>query len=289
VGVKRGCGKISEVTLPFSKQSIKMSDKIILAKPIKKFAQRYWYPEYAAWYENACPILARHNKVETLEVPDIWVRDFIPEHGKFMLFYDPIYNNKEFHKEYAEIRERVLTLYPNATKANIRMEWGNLVYRGGVGIAIDNKTFFTDETALKEMLNLEKIIWLPPAPRSIDPISHADGYMQFVGNTLLLAEGSGIEKQYLEIIKRETVNLSIDFLPNMAAANANPLSAKGIYTNFLETDKAVFVPQYDLLSDEAAIETIKKHTSKPVIEINCAEISKHGGSLHCLTKEIPEN
>jgi agmatine/peptidylarginine deiminase len=44
--------------------------------------------------------------------------------------------------------------------------------------------------------------------------------------------------------------------------------------NFLETDTAVFVPQYGRpLTDEVAIECVRNHTTKPVVGIDCREIS----------------
>jgi agmatine/peptidylarginine deiminase len=63
-------------------------------------------------------------------------------------------------------------------------------------------------------------------------------------------------------------------------------SAKGIYANFLETSKAVFIPKYNIPEDTEALELFRQHTGKPIEQIDCEEICKHGGSLHCLTKEL---
>ena len=65
----------------------------------------------------------------------------------------------------------------------------------------------------------------------------------------------------------------------------NWLSARGIYVNFLETSRAVFVPQYGLPQDQEALALIRAHTDKPVAGVDCGEVAAYGGALHCLSKE----
>lgn len=69
----------------------------------------------------------------------------------------------------------------------------------------------------------------------------------------------------------------------------NWLTAKGLYVNFLETSKAVFVPQFNLSLDENAVKTIKLCTSKPIIKVDCSKIAEYGGAVHCLTKNYLYN
>ena len=51
-------------------------ETIFLAEPNADV--RAIYPEYKSWYENARPILERYVRVVALDLPDIWVRDFLP-------------------------------------------------------------------------------------------------------------------------------------------------------------------------------------------------------------------
>ena len=68
----------------------------------------------------------------------------------------------------------------------------------------------------------------------------------------------------------------------------NWLSAKGFYVNFLETSRAVFVPQFNLPEDDEIVNIMKKHTRKPLVRVDCEQISQYGGTVHCLTREYDE-
>ena len=77
----------------------------------------------------------------------------------------------------------------------------------------------------------------------------------------------------------------LEFKIPFFAVRAGGLSARGVYVNFLDTSKAVFVPQYGLEADLEAIRQIQAAApGKPVIGIECAEIARYGGALHCVTK-----
>ena len=65
----------------------------------------------------------------------------------------------------------------------------------------------------------------------------------------------------------------------------NWLSANGLYVNFLETSRAVFVPQFDLPEDDKVISIMSRYTHKPLVRVDCSQIAEYGGALHCLTRE----
>ena len=50
---------------------------------------------------------------------------------------------------------------------------------------------------------------------------------------------------------------------------------------------SLYVPTYGLETDqEALLDTYQHHTDKQVVGIDLSSISKMGGSLHCLTREL---
>ena len=110
--------------------------------------------------------------------------------------------------------------------------------------------------------------------------------MQFLGNDILCINApynNTTEKHLKKCLDILENKFKFVFLPTELNLKET-LSAKGIYANFLETSHAVFVPKYNLKSDDKAAQIIQKYTQKPVISIDTGAISKYGGSLHCLTQ-----
>lgn len=61
------------------------------------------------------------------------------------------------------------------------------------------------------------------------------------------------------------------------------------YANFLVVNEAVLVPIYDSISDEDALEVISQaFPGYEIFGIPCLSLIEHGGSLHCITMQLPE-
>lgn len=61
------------------------------------------------------------------------------------------------------------------------------------------------------------------------------------------------------------------------------------YANFLVVNQAVLVPQYDCPSDEVALEQITQaYPGYHIFGIPCSVLIEQGGSLHCITMQLPE-
>jgi agmatine deiminase len=61
------------------------------------------------------------------------------------------------------------------------------------------------------------------------------------------------------------------------------------YANFLIVNELVLVPIYGCLSDEDALEQISQaFPGYDVMGIPCSVLIEHGGSLHCITMQLPE-
>ncbi|RYF37400.1 MAG: agmatine deiminase, partial [Chitinophagaceae bacterium] len=61
------------------------------------------------------------------------------------------------------------------------------------------------------------------------------------------------------------------------------------YANFLVVNEAVLVPIYDSLSDEDALEVISQaFPGYEIFGIPCSSLIERGGSLHCITMQLPE-
>ncbi len=271
------------------------------------------YPGYTRFYEKFFAQLSQYHQVCALELPDIWVRDFLPlQHSKTGELYQPIFDPRYANyipKLTAEIRRQVRACFPQARHCNVRIDGGNILLTPDkkYALCLAKHTIFRSfadeqkiqvETELKRALGVQEILWLP---RQIgDKIGHIDGYIQFLGDFLM----EGVEELYGGITTGGLLNTSgysklheyctqkhiIAGGENWVHLICRPdkedwLSAKGLYINFLETSRAVFVPQFNLPEDEQVIGIMKKYTSKPLVPVDCSKIAFYGGAVHCLTRE----
>lgn len=267
------------------------------------------YPGHAKFYEHFAAQLKQFHEVRTLELPDIWVRDFLPvqnvQTGElYQPFFDPRYANYT-PKFTAAIRQQVRGAFPHAKPCDVRMDGGNIVLAPDKkqAFCLEKQTIFHKsnpaqkkyvEQELKRALGVQEIVWLPQ--QKGDKIGHIDGYIQFLGD--FLTEGAVdifdediVLESLLDIKSSDLLCSCHEFrmfpLPCRIDEN-NWLSAKGLYVNFLETSRAVFVPQFNLPEDDRVIDIMKKYTCKPLVRIDCEQISQYGGAVHCLTREYHE-
>ena len=282
------------------------NEVIYVAKPT-------WYTEqtylgHAKFYEHFVAQLKQYHEVRALELPDIWVRDFLPMQNVktgelYQLFFDPRYANYT-PKFAAAIRAQVQGAFPHAKPCEVRMDGGNIVLSPDkkCAICLEKQTIFRKadlakkahvEQELKRALGVEEILWLPQ--QIGDKIGHIDGYIQFLGDflmegtmelydglateTLLNDKGADMLRGYE---KFERIALWCQFDED------DWLSAKGIYVNFLETSRAVFVPQFNLPQDDKVIGIMSEYTRKPLVRVDCSQIAEYGGAVHCLTREYNE-
>jgi len=277
-----------------------MSEIVFIAKPT------WWvekiYPGYRQFFNEFYPKLKEYHKIEILDLPDIWVRDFLPvqniKTGQLhQMFFDPRYAN--YTPQFtALIRHTVHNYFPQAKPCDLRIDGGNMVLnpKQDTVFCFEKQTIFRKskpeekqkaEQTLKTALGVEKVVW---APREIgDKICHIDGYIQFLGEILCLSNQFGmfnwrISDKKFKAIKPFIDDKNILDLPYQIDEN-DYLSASGIYVNFLETANAVFLPQYNIFRDEEVFNAIKRYTKKPVVKVDCSKISEYGGAVHCLTRE----
>lgn len=280
-----------------------MSEVIYVAKPT--WYTEKIYPGHKRFFEKFYAQLAQYHDVRALELPDIWVRDFLPlqnaQTGElYQHFFDPRYAN--YTPKFTDaIRRRVRGGFPQAKLCDVRIDGGNIVLTPDkkYAVCLERRTIFRKadlaqkahvEDELKRALGVEEILWLPQ--QIGDKIGHIDGYIQFLGDFLMegtvdICDGLATET----LLNDKGTNLlrsygQFERFPLLCKINEEDwLSAQGIYVNFLETSRAVFVPQFNLPEDNEVISIMKKYTRKPLVRIDCSTIAQYGGAVHCLTRE----
>lgn len=151
------------------------------------------------------------------------------------------------------------------------------------------------ENKLRLSLGADKIIWLKSGEiPGDDTDAHIDTLARFCAqNTLVYSIDSSDELQRLEKeLKELASNHKLKIVPIELPKNKKfkQESLPATYVNFLITNHKVLIPIYNDPNDIHAINTLQKlFPKREIVGINCLELIKEGGSLHCITMQIFKN
>lgn len=238
---------------------------------------------------------------------DIWARDFIgvEVNGKIVKpVYSPEYAIKVKPRKFKFEENRQLPIeYVN----DLILEFGNVV------INSNRESIFCESVykrnievkglsqRLQSAFSLSKVCFLPHDPE--DHVGHADGMARFIDSTnIVLTDYREIPIQYDSLYKIESgehfYQLCVDRInttlqnkkitPFPFFINTDPSidyvpSARGVYTNFLQFNNIIMVPQYSHPKDNEAINTLKTLTDKKIVPVDCNELAIFGGVLNCIS------
>lgn len=121
---------------------------------------------------------------------------------------------------------------------------------------------------------------------SNDFTGHLDGVMTVLNDkTILINNFQNPYKDQINcILKKHKFNIEI--LPYNPYGNKTYQSAKGIYINYLKTDKLIFAPIFHQHEDELVLSKLQSlYPSFCIIPILCTGLAKAGGLLHCVSWE----
>lgn len=236
------------------------------------------------------------------ELSSIWLRDTAGFNmGSHII--KPVYKPKYYRKFYDEAAtidsyNKIIHSILGVDMESIPLIWdgGNLVTNGEIGfiteqLLIDNKKTHSEQEIkdlIKSTLGIEPK-FVPVY--SDDPFGHTDGYMNFLDkDTLAIASYPKTwrrkELAYLKALKtivRRHVKNVIELNEKPAEEmHGSIYSAKGNYVNFLKLGKMILVPSYQDQETEKYNYDLLKPFGK-VVPINCNELAKFGGLLHCIS------
>lgn len=226
---------------------------------------------------------------------DIWARDYMPvktKSDRFISFrYEPSYlkENPELRTDFCKEIAQSLSI-ENLTYSDINLDGGNVVFSPLKEKAvISDRVFDENKDKIKtELINeLEKLleaqVIIIPSLKS-DMTGHADGMVRFVDENTVIGNASdfkyGLEIRIKTTLKKNGIEV-IDF-PYFESKGD---SAVGCYLNFLETERIIFLPVFDVDMDKDAINTAKGIFKKKIVPVNINEIAKDGGVLNCISWE----
>jgi len=236
--------------------------------------------------------------------PDIWLRDVAPViTTKMVKFrYSPNYLKKSDSKYLNNRFNKFLKGKYHYSKSDLILDGGNLQWNGAETVIL-TKQVFTDNpeltkaeiiSELQYQLNVKKVIFISKEPG--DVLGHSDGMVKFMGKDKMFINDFSYEPGFLKKVEKQILeqepNMKFIVLPSSYTSKGQfdkkIASAKGLYINMLETSQAIYFPIYHLKDDQRVMKLVQSHTDKKVIPINVSKISTLGGSVHCLTWDVPD-
>lgn len=229
-------------------------------------------------YPDTCErliwILDKHHvKYGFLEgTKDIWCRDYMPiqtKSGKFIQFkYEPSYlkNDNGWDESRSDVEKVCKLNNIDAESSDINLDGGNVLLCDGRAI-ISDRVFSENQDWNREKLVselsrlLECEIIIIPAEND-DMTGHADGMVRFVNRNTILGNKLADEYKYWrdgmqKVIEQYGLKY-IDvpfFLPKDPK---HPLSAIGVYVNYLEVNNLIILPVFGRDEDEQVISIIDR-------------------------------
>ncbi|EAI5561183.1 agmatine deiminase family protein [Campylobacter lari] len=234
-------------------------------------------------YQNLVQNFAKFN-IAFKEIPsnDIWLRDFMP------LVYENTATSYIYDPDYLKIKT---TIKPLKNHLNLILDGGNFIRKHDIAFMCE-KIFSQNPTlskesiihTLKQSLNLKHIIFLPRL--AYDRYAHSDSMVRFINKDHVLINDFSLENvQFFEKLHTALKDFKVT---KMSYSKEFMQKYKwGAYLNFLEFDKVVFVPTYDIDEDERALSFLQNiYKDKQIIGIYLKPIIKKGGALHCISANI---
>jgi agmatine deiminase len=229
---------------------------------------------------------------------DIWTRDFMPVYindNNYVLFdYKPSYL-----VGFSSIRTNAKHCLPkniNVKYSSLIIDGGNIIYNNKY-VVLTDVIYFDNNTKTKSEIDeeLQQIFYpkktlIIPSEKG-DLFGHSDGMVRFVDeNTIIVNNYNNlgysktfINKLFYVFISEGLNILQCPYFPEDRITQNGVPSAKGNYVNFLETATTIFLPQFNIKSDEEALLFFNTHFNKKIIPIDCEELAEYGGLLNCVS------
>jgi len=267
-------------------------------------------------------------KVETLVCPldDLWIRDTGPvfvvnksrdatQRKACVDFNFNGWGKKQDHVQDALVAQVV------ARHARVPIKRAQLVLEGGSievdgegsavisesCVLIDNRNPGVSkaqcERALRELLGITKVIWIPGVKGKDITDGHTDFYARFARPGVVLAGFDGdvgsydhaITKRNIEVLRKsvDARGKRLDLLtlnaPNTVRKKFERSEFAAGYVGFYVCNGAVIAQEFgDKAADRAARETLARaFPNRKVVQLNVDAIAAGGGSIHCATQQEP--
>ena len=266
--------------------------------------------------KNFSEEILKNIKIIIVDYNDTWTRDYIGLSIKTKQNFHLIdfkFNGWGGKYNFKKDNSINLQLFKQNIFSKVEFKYNNFVLEGGsidsngkgtiltTSKCLLNKNRNTNlnkeeiEKALSESLGIKKIIWLKNGHiPGDDTNSHVDTLARFCNEKTIAYSVS--DSKELKLLEKELTKIAIENqykliplkLPKPIFNRGKQLPAS--YTNFLITNRKILVPIYGDKNDYCAISTLQNvFPKREVVGIDCREIIKQNGSLHCITMQVSKN
>jgi agmatine deiminase len=178
--------------------------------------------------------------------------------------------------------------------SSIALDGGNLLLNATHALMTDRLFTENPDISPAHLLSelehiLQRRIVILPAQDN-DEIGHVDGMVRFLSDgSVLMNEYKDAERQIGDRLRAilEKEGLDVHTLTYHPDDNPTDLDATGIYINYLRAGDCLFVPAFGGVLEEkdaAALATLSGlHPGCRMFPVNCSDIAKLGGLLHCVS------
>lgn len=226
---------------------------------------------------------------------DIWARDYMPvktKSGKYVSFrYEPSYldGSPELRTDFRR------DIVPNfnikkLVYSDINLDGGNAVFPPSKEAVVISDRVFSENlkySSAELVQELEKLlearVIIIPSLR-LDMTGHADGMVRFADENTVVTNAPLSPYGFETKVKKSLQNYGFNVI-DFPYFDSKGDSAVGCYLNFLETEQAIFLPVFDVETDNIALDTAKSLFDKTIIPVNINEIAIKGGLLNCISWE----
>ncbi|MCB5164096.1 agmatine deiminase family protein [Streptomyces bambusae] len=277
-------------------------------------------PDQQAAAQRACG-----SQVEVLALPvdDLWARDTVPvfveEAGKVtgIDFNFNGWGNKQQHGNDGKVGRALLSKYRvPRVQAPLIAEGGSFETDGQGTLLITESSIVNDnrnrgksrdriEAELKDLLGMQKVIWLAGVRGEDITDAHVDSLVRFTEPGVILLDRafpgtppdswSRSSDQAKAVLDRSTDargrRFEIIDLPQPDPDRITGYSDDFLstYANFYVANDAVFMPKFgDRKADDRARGILREHFPKrDVVPVSIDTIATGGGGIHCATHDQP--
>ncbi|MFC9701652.1 agmatine deiminase family protein [Streptomyces sp. NPDC056943] len=277
-------------------------------------------PDQRAAAQKACG-----SAVEVIDLPvdDLWARDtvpvFIEEDGKVagVDFNFNGWGDKQVHDNDALVGRLLLRKYGiPRIQAPLVAEGGSFETDGEGTLLITESSIVNDnrnrgksraqiEAELKELLGMEKVIWLKGVRGEDITDAHVDSLVRFTAPGVVLLDRafpgtppdswSRSSEQALSVLREATDAQGRAFeiidlpQPDPDLITGYSDAFLSTYANFYVGNEAVYMPKFgDQKADARARGILQEQfPERDIVQLNIDTIATGGGGIHCATHEQP--
>ena len=151
------------------------------------------------------------------------------------------------------------------------------------------------EELFAKYLGISKTIWLERGIVNDHTDGHVDDIARFVSPGKIVCafeedpqdENFEILQDNHEVLKK---NFDVIKLPMPHMTYADGTKAPASYCNFYIGNKVVLVPTFRDQNDERALKILQEcFPNRKTIGIDCVDLIYGGGTIHCVTQQVPKS